>query len=309
MYAHEILTVFNNYITSFYGDVEHTEAGFFDSLSRSTGKSLIWISGRFQDTGHILKASDYAIAICEDGYEPDSEVLDKGGVIFMTRFPRLLAIKVAQRFFSQITPTAIHPTAVIHPDASIGRNCSIGAYAVIGNCSLSDDVCIGAGCVIEDGVEIGRNTSIGAKSVLGSTQSANERDLDGTILAFPHLGKLVIGQNVSIGTGCIIAKGVFEDTRIGDGTVIDSSCLVGHNAIIGKRVFLSSNCTIGGSAVIEDDAVLFSDVKTRQWVRIGRHAVVGQGSLVIRDVPERELWFGSPAKFDRYVEPGFRPFC
>lgn len=308
MLAKNIILDFKLYISGYWGDIENTSAESFDSLTSASNKSIIWISGRYKDINHQLIQTDFAIAICPDYFEPSDELKKMGRCFIMTPTPRLLAIKVAQHYFTIRSSSFIHPTAVIHPSAVIAQGCTIGAYTTIGMVNISENVSIGEHCVIKDNVIIGNNVSIGPFSILGSEQSANERDLDGSILSFPHLGNLIISKNVKIGVDCIIAKGVFDDTVIGEGTIIDSRCLIGHNTNIGKEVFISSCCQIGGSVTINDKAILFSDVKTRQWISIGYKSVIGQGSLVIQNIPDREMWYGSPAKFIKMIEDNYRPF-
>lgn len=308
MLAKDIVKSFKPYISRCLGDIDNISADSFNSLSSATNRSIVWMSSRYDNINYLLMHTNFAIAICPESFVPSTEMLGRGQCLIMTPRPRLLAIKVAQKYFSQRGIPIIHPTAIIHPNAVISNGCAIGAYSTIGMATIAENVVIGEHAVINDDVIIGSNVSIGASAIIGSEQSANERDLDGSILSFPHLGKIIIGNNAKIGVDCIIAKGVFDNTIIGEGTIIDSRCLIGHNSHIGKEVFISSCCQIGGSVVIKDKAILFSDVKTRQWITIGNNAVIGQSSLVIKDVPDYELWYGSPAIFVKRVEPGYRPF-
>lgn len=308
MLAKDIIIDFNRYISRYWGDIENVYAESFSSFSSADKDSIIWVSSRHNDVNHLLMHVDFAIAICPDSFEPSDALKEKDICLIFTSTPRLLAIKVIQQYFASKDSPSIHPTAVIHPNAIIAKGCTIGAYAVIGMAIIGESVSIGTHCVINDDVIIGNNVSIGAASILGCEQSANERYLDGRLLSFPHLRKLIIANNVKIGISCIIAKGVLEDTVIGQGTTIESRCLIGHNSHIGQDVFVSSCCQIGGSVTINNEAILFSDVKTRQWISIGSKSVVGQGSLVIHDIPNNEMWYGSPAKFIKTIEDNYRPF-
>lgn len=308
MLAKDIVDNFVFYVSRYFGDIGNVSAESFNSLSSATNRSIIWISSRHANINYLLRHTNFAIAICPESFVPSDELLRGDHCLILTPSPRLLAIKVAQKYFSHRNSSFIHPTAIIHPRAKIAKGCTIGAYSTIGMATIAENVSIGEHTVIYDDVIIGNNVSIGASSILGSEQSANERDLDGSILSFPHLGKLIIGNKAKIGVDCIISKGVFDDTTIGEGTIIDSRCLIGHNSTIGRNVFVSSCCQIGGSVTIQDNAILFSNVKTRQWISIGYKSVIGQGSLVIRDVPDGEMWFGSPAKYVRRIEDNYRPF-
>ena len=304
----DIINQFPQYITSVSGRSEGIELDSFSSLNSSDCNSLIWISDRYTNIEEILENTPFAAAICPPHTEYTNILKGQNKTLLHTDLPRLLAIKVDSYFFGSNQPTTIHKTAIISPDAVIGNNCTIEPYVIIGKCIIEDNVYIGAHSILYDNIRVGASSKIKAGSILGTDQSANERDLDGTILTFPHHGGIKIGRNVTIGSNCVIGKGIFDDTIIGDGSVIDSKSIVSHNAIIGRNVFISSACTIGGSATIEDDAILFSNVKTRQWIKIGENAVIGQGSLVISDIPSKELWYGFPAKFRRTVDSSYRPF-
>ena len=114
------------------------------------------------------------------------------------------------------------------------------------------------------------------------------------------LQEVVIGRDCNIGSRCEIGRGC----RVGDGTRIGSGVFLPPNAIIGRGVFLGPNCTftddrwpVAGNAgyeaqppVIEDGASLGAGVVVLPGVRNGAGALVGAGSIVLRDVHAGEVY-------------------
>jgi UDP-3-O-[3-hydroxymyristoyl] glucosamine N-acyltransferase len=106
---------------------------------------------------------------------------------------------------------------------------------------------------------------------------------------------VVIENNVDIGAGCTIARGVSGDTIIGEGTKIDSQVLVGHGVVIGKNCLLAGQVGIGGKAIIEDGVILYGQVGVAQRIRIGKGAVVSAKSGVSKNLAAGKHYFGIPA--------------
>ena len=85
-------------------------------------------------------------------------------------------------------------------------------------------------------------------------------------------------------------------TQIGDGTKIDGLCTIGHNAVVGINNWIGSSVTIAGSALIGDNNTIYAAVAIKDQITIGDNNVIGMGSVVVRNIPSNELWFGNPAK-------------
>lgn len=170
----------------------------------------------------------------------------------------------------------IHHTAQIHPKAYVSdHNVIIGENVVIGpNVSIFEDV------------EIGSNTIIGANTVLGCDDAEIKRTSKGLLKVF-HDGKLIIGKNVDIGSGCVIDKGFKNlDTVIGDGTLISNYCMVAHSTKIGNNCMILQ-CIICGSVKIEDDVRVSPGAVISNQIKIGSGADIGIGSIVVKDVPSK----------------------
>ena len=174
---------------------------------------------------------------------------------------RLAAIRILREFFSTPMETGIHATAVIHPAAQIGRNVSVGPYAVI-----------------------------------GGTGFGYERNESGALELFPHSGTVVIEDDVDIGSHVTIDRATFEETRICSGVKIDNHAYLAHNVRIGRDTMIMASAVICGSVRIGERCWIAPSATIRDGVSIGNDVTVGIGSLVLADVPDGSVVYGSPAR-------------
>lgn len=96
---------------------------------------------------------------------------------------------------------------------------------------------------------------------------------------------------------------VSSDTRIGSDVLIQSMAVLGHDVTIGNGVTLGALSFIGGYVVLEDFCTVHPHAVVLPKIRIGRGAIVGAGSVVIKDVAPYTTVFGSPAKVIAYGKP------
>ena len=122
------------------------------------------------------------------------------------------------------------------------------------------------------------------------------RDSDGTLVKFPHLGGVKIGDNVEIGANCQIAKGVLSDTIIGNGCKINGLCFIAHNCMLEENVWITGDTMLCGTVHVGKNATIFSNVIIRDQRHVGEGAIIGMGSVVTKHVPDGETWLGNPAR-------------
>jgi UDP-3-O-[3-hydroxymyristoyl] glucosamine N-acyltransferase len=145
-------------------------------------------------------------------------------------------------------------------------------------------------------ITIGTNVIIEPGTVVGCNGFSFERNENGELERFPHIGGVKIGDNVQIGSNCTIERGTFGDTVIGEGSQIDNLILVGHNSVIGKHVVVVGVTIICGSVTIGDYAYIGAGVTLRDGITIGKKAFVGMGSVVTKNVPDNVTVYGVPAR-------------
>ncbi len=173
----------------------------------------------------------------------------------------------------------IHPSAVIFTGVKIGDNVKIGANTVIK-----------PGTVIENCVTIGCNSVIGSEGFQLIT-IAGEMPMHIT-----HVGGVHICSNVYIGDCSCIGNALFEGvTYIGKGVKIDNLVYVAHNLYIGENAVITAHSSLCGSSIVEDGAWLAPQTAVLNNVVIGKNAMTGLGSVVLRNVSDDMLAYGFPA--------------
>lgn len=211
-------------------------------------------------------------------------------------------------------PNFISPQAVIAATAELPRNVYVGAFASIGEQTqigdntvilngayIGNNVKIGKNCrfhpyaVIYDDTEIGDNVVIHAGSVIGADGFGYKNRNDQHIKV-PHVGNVVIADDVEIGANTCIDRGAFGSTTIGAGTKIDNIVQIGHNNTIGKNVIICGQTGISGSCTIDDNAILAGSSGIADHINVGHHAVIMARSGISHDVEPCTQVFGSPAK-------------
>lgn len=201
-------------------------------------------------------------------------------------FIRALLFLEERGFLSEPeTPAKIHPTA------------NIGMGAIIGpGCEIDEGVIIEPNVVIMNRTRIGSFSRVRANSTIGSDGFGFERDDDGTVLRFVHLGRVWIGCNVEIGANTCIARGTLDDTVIEDGAKIDNLVHIAHNVRIGPGAFVIAGAEVSGGCNVGKGAWVGPNACVREKVQIGNGAMVGIGATVLRSIPSGEVHVGNPAR-------------
>lgn len=113
---------------------------------------------------------------------------------------------------------------------------------------------------------------------------------------FPHIGGIVFGVEVELGSNTTIDRGALGDTRIGNHVKVDNGVHIGHNATIGDNSILTAHCVIGGSASIGEDCWIGLGAQIKNQITIGDNVTVGMGAIVVKDVPDGVTVIGNPAR-------------
>ncbi|MFH0983274.1 MAG: UDP-3-O-(3-hydroxymyristoyl)glucosamine N-acyltransferase [Planctomycetota bacterium] len=208
----------------------------------------------------------------------------------------------------------IHPTAMIGAESSIAATASIGPYAVLGarcrvgpqavlmaSVVVGDDCEIGAGTTIHPHVSLYAKTRIGARviihagTVIGADGFGYFSEGD-KLYKWPHVGNVVIEDDVEIGANACIDRAKFGTTLVERGVKIDNLVQIAHNCRIGPGAILAGQTGLSGSVVVEAGAICGGQVGVADHHTIGRGARIAAQSGIINDVPPGVEMFGYPAK-------------
>lgn len=209
--------------------------------------------------------------------------------------------------------TGVHPTAVVADSAALGAQVAIGPYVVIGERAViddrtvlhagvhvGDDCRIGSDCriwdhvVIRERCEVGNRVILHPHVVIGS-DGFGYFFAEGRHNKIPHGGRVVVGDDVEIGSGSTLDRSKVGETVVGAGTKIDNLVQIGHNVRIGAHCILIAHCGIGGSAVLGNGVILGGHVGIRDNIALGDGVTVAACSCVGRDIPSGQAVGGISA--------------
>lgn len=265
-------------------------------LSACGPGALVWARGAAPETAALLRQRGAALCICEPAL---AEALQPVVPAVVADRPRLSFIRVLQAFYAPRAPAGplIHPTALIDPEARLGEGVRVGPYARIGGeAVIGAGSSIGAGVHIEGAVALGRRCVIKANSVLGGQGFGFEYDEDGAPLHFPHIGRIVIEDDVWLGACTTVERAGLGVTFIGRGAKVDDLVQVGHNCAIGEGTLVMANVVFCGGARVGARCWIAPGALIKQKVVVGDGVTVGLGAVVLRDVPDRATVAGVPAR-------------
>lgn len=177
--------------------------------------------------------------------------------------------------------TVVMPGAYVGNHVRIGKSCIIHPNVVIlDHCLIGDEVIIQAGSVIgSDAFYYNKKTNreVHYKKMLSC-------------------GRVVIENNVEIGAGCTIDRGVSGDTVIGAGTKMDNLVHIGHDTVVGKNCLFAAQVGIAGATTIEDNVILWGQVGVSKTLTVGAGAEVYAQSGVPGNLEGGKKYFGSPVQ-------------
>tara|TARA_B100000945_G_scaffold290160_1_gene263703 strand:+ start:1563 stop:2345 length:783 start_codon:yes stop_codon:yes gene_type:complete len=183
----------------------------------------------------------------------------------------------------------IHKTNVIDPKAKIGKNVKIGPFCFVGpDVQLEDDVELISNVHIEGNTKIRKGTKIYPFASIGTTPQDLKYKGESNSL---EIGKNnVIREYVTINPG---TAGGGSKTVVGDNCLFMISSHVAHDCKIGNNVVIANNVPLGGHVTIEDSVVIGGNSAVQQFTRIGRLAMIGGMTGVLKDVIPFGLSFGN----------------
>ena len=183
----------------------------------------------------------------------------------------------------------IHNSSIIDKKARIGKKVKIGPFSYIGpKVHISDGVELISNVHIEGNTKIGKGTKIFPFACIGTPPQDMKYKGDTNSLEIGENN--VIREYVTINPG---TKGGGEKTVIGNNCLLMISSHIAHDCHIGNNVVIANNVPLGGHVTIEDSVVIGGNSAVQQFTRIGRLAMIGGMTGVLKDVIPFGLSFGN----------------
>jgi UDP-3-O-[3-hydroxymyristoyl] glucosamine N-acyltransferase len=175
---------------------------------------------------------------------------------------------------------------VIMPNSYVGNHVTIGKHCIIfPNVTILDHCIIGDHVVVQSGSVIGSDAFYYNKK---TNRAVHYKKMN-------SCGRVIIEDDVEIGAGCTIDRGVSGDTVIGAGSKLDNLIHIGHDTIIGKNCLLAGQVGVAGATTLEDEVILWGQVGVSKTLTIGKGAVLYAQSGVPASLEGGKSYFGSPA--------------
>jgi len=268
----------------------------------------------YADSARQFKRAESSRAVCVLA-QPNAVSSRK--TVLKTANPKLAFAKAAAWLTPSDWPSAsIHPTAVVAESARVAVGAAIGAYVVI-----EDDVVVGEETWIEPFCFVGKGSRIGARcrlhphvtlyahSALGNRVELHSGVVigsdgfgyvfgEGRQWKFPQIGKIIVDDDVEVGSNTTIDRGSLGLTHIKSDTKIDNLVQVGHNVEIGEHSILVSQVGISGSTKLGKGVVVAGQAGFGDHAIVEDNAVIGgqAGILPGKVIRSGQIVWGTPAR-------------
>jgi UDP-3-O-[3-hydroxymyristoyl] glucosamine N-acyltransferase len=288
------------------GDPEITVFGVGDLATAKEGEITFLLK---PSEAHVLRETRASCVVAVEGVEADIPVVQVENPV--------LAITRIHQFFLDSVPVANQGIAA---DTLMGKGCTIassvatcprvtiGSGVILGErvflesgVVVGDDVVIGDDCHLMANVVVRAKTILGQRviiqsgTVIGSDGYGYVYDGKGSHIKRPHVGNVVIEDDVDIGANCCVDRATFGTTRIGRGTKIDNLVQIAHNVIIGQSVLIVAQCAVGGSSSLGNGVVMGGHAAVADHVNVGDGAMIAAKSGVRGRVKAGDVVSGTPA--------------
>jgi UDP-N-acetylglucosamine acyltransferase len=197
--------------------------------------------------------------------------------------------------------TLVDPRAEVSSKAELGSGVTVGPFTVIeAGAVIGDGTTIASNVLIGCGARIGRQCSIHHGAVIGHVpQDLKYHDEPTTC---------ELGDRNVIREYAVLHRGTGDGgkTIIGNDNFLMGFTHIAHDCILGDHIIMSNAAMMAGHCVVEDWVIIGGITPIHQFVRMGRHAMIGGGLRVPKDVPPYVLAGGSPLSFEGLNAIGLR---
>jgi len=242
-----------------------------------------------------------------------SYLLPKSKIKLIVENVLISVAKITEYFYPNSLKDQFENKCISIDKKKIYKNVKFGSNVILGeNVKIGKNTSIGHNSIIESNVRIGNSCNIGSnviikKSIIGNNVSI----LDGAIIGkkgfgffpnknknirYPHIGMVIIENNVEIGCNNTIDRGSLSNTIIGSNCFLDNQVHIAHNVKIGKNCIITGQVGFAGSSTIGNNVMIGGQAGISGHLKIGNNVKIAGGSGVIKNIPDNTKVMGYPAK-------------
>lgn len=245
---------------------------------------------------------------------PETTIIEFKVPVIKVKNPRLDFIRLIEMFSEKTKSSGVVSSEAIEPSVRLGYNVQIDEFAVIkegvsigdhtiisAHSFIGKNVTIGTNCLIHPNVTvlhdtfIGDNVIIHSGAVIGADGFGFEWNGQKQV-KIPHIGNVIVFDDVEIGANTTIDRGTIDSTIIGKGTKMDNLIQIGHNVQIGEHCIIAGTSAIGGSSKIGNRVILAGGSAVINNITIGDGCVVLAKTMVTKNMPENSMVSGYTAR-------------
>ena len=304
-YFHDLLTVLNiknkkNYKNILINDIKNLDQAIKNDIT-------FFHNSKYKDLLNITK-SNFIITTSQL-----SNLIPKSKIKIIVENVLLRVAKITEFFYPSSLIDAFENKFINIDKKKIYRNVKFGLNVVLGeNVKIGKNSTIGHNSIIESNVRIGNNCNIGSNVIIKKTIIGNNVSiLDGAIIGkkgfgffpnknknirYPHIGMVIIENNVEVGCNNTIDRGSLSNTIIGENCFLDNQVHIAHNVKIGKNCIITGQVGFAGSSTIGNNVMIGGQAGVSGHLKIGNNVKIGGGSGVIKNIPDNTKVMGYPAK-------------
>lgn len=267
------------------------------SFENAQSDSICFCDSTDNDIITKIKSSEAEVIIIGKLSNELLNIYGKEKTFIIVENPMLYFIDCINILFEIKKKIEVSKDSFVHPEAEMGEGVLVEPTAIIDKkVSIGSSSEIHSGVRIFSGTKIGKQVVIRSNAIIGSEGLAYGQENDGSYVFLPHLGSVIIKNNVDIGSNTVIVKGILKNTTIEAGTKIGNLVNIGHNVSIGENCFISAGAILCGSVQVAANCWIAPGAKILNKVIIGEGAKIGLGSVVVKNVKAGEVVAGVPAK-------------
>lgn len=261
-----------------------------NNFEEATENTLMWLS---EKNSEFITKIKKGLIICHTNTKLNN--ISKEISIIMVDNPRSIFSAIVNHFFSE---KKIHKIEISLLDNSIvSSNVNIGRGTIIEeDVEIGENTYIGYNNVILKGTKIGKNVIIGNNNTIGGAGFGYEKNSNGDYEHMPHIGNVIIEDDVEIGNNNCIDRSVIGSTILRKNSKIDNLVHIAHGVEIGENSLIIANSMIAGSTTIGQNTWIGPSTSIINKCKIGSNNMTGIGTVVVKSIGNNELHVGVPSK-------------